>query len=230
MDKRSDTLVTSFALNGAQVQLDAIPGQRLSQALRDGLDCRDVKVGCNAGDCGACTVLLDGDPVCACLVPAQQAAGRRVETLSGLVARDKDAQNLATAFQHHQAAQCGICTPGMMVSAVALLRAVPRPDESQVMDALGGVLCRCTGYRKIVTAVREAHAAPAMVPAGTGLGSPARRSTARRRWMAPPALAMMWPRRARWWRGRYGRPIPRPVSSLAMFRRGRTHIPACTAF
>lgn len=175
MDKRSDTLVTSFALNGAQVQLDAIPGQRLSQALRDGLDCRDVKVGCNAGDCGACTVLLDGDPVCACLVPAQQAAGRRVETLSGLVARDKDAQNLATAFQHHQAAQCGICTPGMMVSAVALLRAVPRPDESQVMDALGGVLCRCTGYRKIVTAVREAHAAPAMVPAGTGLGSPARR-------------------------------------------------------
>lgn len=142
-----------FTLNGLDVAAEARVGDRLSQVLRRGLGQLDVKIGCNAGDCGACTVLLDGAPVCACLTPAQQAEGRAVETVAGLVASDPVAQALADSFQAHQAAQCGICTPGMMVSAVALLREVAAPSEREVETALGGVLCRCTGYRKIVDAV-----------------------------------------------------------------------------
>jgi aldehyde oxidoreductase len=175
MDKSTVTLTTSFTLNGKIVQVDPIPGERLSQSLRERLDRKDVKIGCNAGDCGACTVLVDGAPVCACLMATQQATGRKVETLSGLVKSDPDAQALMESFQHHQAAQCGICTPGMMVSAVALLRAVPQPTAAQVQDALGGVLCRCTGYRKIIDAVVGAHAADLLVEASTELGHNARR-------------------------------------------------------
>ena len=152
MDKRVDA-ETMFRLNGRDVRLAPRVGERLSEALRERLGARDVKVGCNAGDCGACTVLVDGAPVCACLMPAQQAAGAEVETLAGLVAREPLAAELARRFEGQGAAQCGICTPGMMVSAVALLREAPRPSEGEVMDALGGVLCRCTGYRKIIDAV-----------------------------------------------------------------------------
>ncbi|WP_425101807.1 molybdopterin-dependent oxidoreductase [Tropicibacter sp. S64] len=146
----------AFTLNGAPVDLAADPATRLSDVLRDAAGQTDVKVGCNAGDCGACTVLLDGLPVCACLTAAGQAESRQVETQAGLVARDPDALRLARAFQRHQAAQCGICTPGMMVSAIALLRSGEPLDEARVADALGGVLCRCTGYRKIIAAVLDA--------------------------------------------------------------------------
>ena len=145
-----------FTLNGDDVQAHPVPGERLSDTLRERLATRDVKVGCNAGDCGACTVLVDGIPVCACLTPTRQVAGSMVDSLSGLVARDTAAQSLATAFLDHGAAQCGICTPGMIVSAVALLRDVESPSESDIEDALGGVLCRCTGYRKIIDAVIQA--------------------------------------------------------------------------
>ena len=175
MDKPTTTEVTSFTLNGSIAQVEPLPGERLSYALRERLDRKDVKIGCNAGDCGACTVLVDGAPVCACLMPVQQAVGRQVETLAGLVKTDRDAQALMQSFQHHQAAQCGICTPGMMVSAVALLREVPQPSAAQVQDALGGVLCRCTGYRKIIDAVVGAHAADGLTVASTALGQPARR-------------------------------------------------------
>ena len=175
MDKSAGTMATSFTLNGEIVQVDPTAGERLSHSLRERLDRKDVKIGCNAGDCGACTVLVDGAPVCACLMATQQATGRKVETLSGLVKADPDAQALMESFQHHQAAQCGICTPGMMVSAVALLRATPRPSDAQVQDALGGVLCRCTGYRKIIDAVVGAHAADQLVTAPTELGHNARR-------------------------------------------------------
>ena len=175
MDRPTTTEVTSFTLNGSIAQVEPLPGERLSYALRERLDRKDVKIGCNAGDCGACTVLVDGAPVCACLMPVQQAVGRQVETLAGLVKTDHDAQALMQSFQHHQAAQCGICTPGMMVSAVALLREVPQPSAAQVQDALGGVLCRCTGYRKIIDAVVGAHAADGLPVASTALGQPARR-------------------------------------------------------
>ncbi|QMU59855.1 MAG: molybdopterin-dependent oxidoreductase [Boseongicola sp.] len=146
---------TTFNLNGQPVEGFPATGERLSQMLREGFNARDVKIGCNAGDCGACTVLVDGAATCACLMPAQQAKGRNVETLSGLTLSDPVATALAERFQDHGAAQCGICTPGMMVSAVALLRECPSPTVDQVQNALGGVLCRCTGYRKIIDAVTD---------------------------------------------------------------------------
>lgn len=168
MDKRTAADLTAFHLNGQVVEVAANPGERLSHALRERLGAKDVKVGCNAGDCGACTVLVDGAPVCACLMPVQQAAGAKVETLAGLVKADPHAARLVDSFQAHQAAQCGICTPGMMVSAVALLRDRQAPDATEVQDALGGVLCRCTGYRKIIDAVVEAGAGRAPAPEGSG--------------------------------------------------------------
>jgi aldehyde oxidoreductase len=172
MDQRVTETGLSFVLNGQAVNIAPVPGERLSESLRERLGARDVKIGCNAGDCGACTVLIDGETVCACLVPTHQAEGCRVETLSGLVATDHTAQRLVQTFQDHGAAQCGICTPGMMVSAVALLRDNPTPDVAAVQDALGGVLCRCTGYRKIIDAV---IATPAD-PVGTiGVGASIRR-------------------------------------------------------
>ena len=148
-----------FRLNGRAVVLSAPTGERLSEALRERLATRDVKVGCDAGDCGACTVLVDGNPVCACLTPVHQASGREVETLSGLTASEPLASLLATSFLKHGAAQCGICTPGVLVSAVALMRSNREPNSVEIEDSLGGVLCRCTGYRKIIDAVLDAFVA-----------------------------------------------------------------------
>lgn len=163
MDDLRASVDVGFVLNGAVVSVAAEPGERLSYALRERLGAREVKIGCNAGDCGACSVLVEGDVVCACLMAAHQAAGKRVETVRGLL-DGAQGRALVASFQDHQAAQCGVCTPGMMVSAVALLREVPVPDAGQVQDALGGVLCRCTGYRKIIDAV---------VAAGSGAVAPA---------------------------------------------------------
>ncbi|MBL8666482.1 MAG: molybdopterin-dependent oxidoreductase, partial [Rhodospirillales bacterium] len=129
--------------------------RRLSQVLREDLGLTGTKVGCDAGDCGACTVLLDGKPVCSCLTPVAQAAGRQITTVEGLA--NGTLTKLQRSFQHHGAAQCGICTPGMLLAATALIERNERPGEDEVLDALGGVLCRCTGYRKIITAVRDAH-------------------------------------------------------------------------
>jgi len=160
MDKRVTTDQVSFRLNNSDVECRPHLGERLSATLRERLGARDVKVGCDAGDCGACTVLIDGAPVCACLTPTHQAEGRNVQTVGGLVADDPTAGRLARSFKALGAAQCGICTPGMMVSAVALLRETDAPNEAQVKDALGGVLCRCTGYRAIIDAVVAAGAPP----------------------------------------------------------------------
>lgn len=160
-----------FALNGRDTHLDAAPGERLSSVLRETCGARDVKIGCNAGDCGACSVLMDGKVVCACLVSAQQADGRAIETVSGLRS-STEGMALSEAFQNHGAAQCGICTPGMMVSAVAWMRS----GDGSAEDALGGVLCRCTGYRKILDAVAEAANGGAPALHGTGaMGSSIRR-------------------------------------------------------
>lgn len=175
MDKPVRETVTDFSLNGRPVRTNPVAGERLSETLRERLGARDVKIGCNAGDCGACTVLVDGEPVCACLMPAQQAAGRTVETLSGLARDDVIAQRLSQSFQNHGAAQCGICTPGMMTAAVALLRATDAPTEEQVQDALGGVLCRCTGYRKIIDAVVAAGHVDVPVQADGHAGESIRR-------------------------------------------------------
>ncbi|HET6713440.1 MAG TPA: molybdopterin cofactor-binding domain-containing protein [Actinomycetota bacterium] len=142
---------TTFTVNASSVTLER-SARRLSEALRDDLGLTATKVGCDAGDCGACTVLVDGAPVAACMTSVGSLEGRHVDTLEGLDASG-EIEVLQWAFHAHGGAQCGICTPGMLVASAALLRATPSPSESQVMDALGGVLCRCTGYRKIVAAV-----------------------------------------------------------------------------
>jgi len=157
MSARIDTDETvAFELNGVTVNVEVASHTRLSDALRQQLNQNDVKIGCNAGDCGACSVLINDQCVCACLTSVRQASGTRVDTLRGLVANDAITKQLTDAFLHFGAAQCGICTPGMLVSATALLRDNPQPTESQVTDALGGVLCRCTGYRKIIDAIVNA--------------------------------------------------------------------------
>ncbi|MEP9386827.1 molybdopterin-dependent oxidoreductase [Mesorhizobium sp. KR9-304] len=144
----------TFEVNGSPVSVSAHPVARLSAVLRDELGLTGTKVGCDAGDCGACTVLLDGEPACACLMPVASIDGRSVRTVEGLAKGRLSA--LQASFLEHGAAQCGICTPGLLVAATALLEKVPQPSEAEVKDALGGVLCRCTGYRKIIAAVMEA--------------------------------------------------------------------------
>jgi len=142
----------SFNVNGVAVEV-AGPGlRRLSDVLRLDLGLTGTKVGCDAGDCGACSVLLDDEVVCACMVPLGRLGGKRVVTVEGIADGD-DLSALQRSFLHHGAAQCGICTPGMLIAAKALLDRVDLPTEQQVKDALGGVLCRCTGYRKIIDAV-----------------------------------------------------------------------------
>ncbi len=145
----------AFTLNGAAVRLACAPGERLSDLVRRGLGLTGTKVGCNAGDCGACTVLIDGAQACACMVSAAQAHGRSIATIEGM-ADEPVGRALQAAFHRHDAAQCGICTPGMLMAAFELLQRQPDPDRQTVMDALGGVLCRCTGYLKIVDAVLDA--------------------------------------------------------------------------
>jgi CO/xanthine dehydrogenase Mo-binding subunit/aerobic-type carbon monoxide dehydrogenase small subunit (CoxS/CutS family) len=149
-----------FRVNGTGVAISSSPLERLSRVLREELHLTGTKIGCDAGDCGACTVLLDGDPVCSCLVAAAQAEGCEVTTVEGLASRavsgDHIGARLQSAFLSHGAAQCGACTPGMIIAATALLEKNPSPTENDVMDAIGGVLCRCTGYRKIIRAILAA--------------------------------------------------------------------------
>jgi aerobic-type carbon monoxide dehydrogenase small subunit (CoxS/CutS family) len=149
-------VLIAFSVNGRKVEVQASPATRLSRILRDHLGLTGTKVGCDAGDCGACTVLLNGEPVCSCLVAAGQAAGCEVVTVEGLAQRPPLYDRLQKSFLTHGAAQCGACTPGMLVAATALLDKNLAPSEAQVMDAIGGVLCRCTGYRKIIDAIRGA--------------------------------------------------------------------------
>ncbi len=158
----------TFTLNGAPVTIDCPPTERLTEVLRDRLGRTGTKVGCDAGDCGACTVLIDGAQVCACLVPAARAAGRQIETVE---ADTPELSRLRDAFLRHGAAQCGICTPGMLIAAADLLRRNPTPSESEASDALGGVLCRCTGYRRIIAAVCDTSDGSAAAPATGAVGA-----------------------------------------------------------
>jgi aldehyde oxidoreductase len=171
--------IVRLRVNAVDCELVGEPARRLSDALRDELGLIGTKIGCHAGDCGACTVLLDGEQVCACLVAVGQCEGRAVTTVEGLADADGTLSPLQRAFVALGAAQCGICTPGMLMSAESLLRANPKPSEAEVRDALAGVLCRCTGYTKIVEAVLAAAAgdvAEAPAPAaGAAVGCRAAR-------------------------------------------------------
>ena len=173
MNERARIAEVVFAVNGETRRVAAAPATRLADVLRDELALGGTKIGCNAGDCGACTVLLDGRQVCACLVALAQVEGRAVTTVEGLAAGGK-LDRLQRAFLAHGAAQCGICTPGMLMAATDLLARNRHPTESEALDALGGVLCRCTGYRKIVEAVLAAAAGEAVlaeVPSGAAVGA-----------------------------------------------------------
>jgi carbon-monoxide dehydrogenase small subunit len=154
----------SFLVNGAAREVQVAPLTRLLDVLREQLGLIATKEGCGEGECGTCTVLLDGEPVNACLVPIGQVAGRAVVTAEGLV-DEKQLSPLARAFVDRGGAQCGICTPGMIVSSHALLMRTPAPTKAQVREALAGNLCRCTGYTAIVEAVTRA-AEHARAPAG----------------------------------------------------------------
>ena len=164
----------SFTLNGAVATWNGPPVTRLAAALRDDLGLTGTKVGCDAGDCGACTVLLDGRQVCSCLVAIGQVEGRTVETVEGLAGADGTLTPLQKSFLAHGAAQCGICTPGMLMAAEELLRQVSRPGRGEVEDALGGVLCRCTGYTKIVDAILAVVEPPPVVAPSAGAAVGAR--------------------------------------------------------
>jgi carbon-monoxide dehydrogenase small subunit len=143
-----------LTVNGRSVDVSASPLARLLDVLRLSVGLTGTKEGCGEGECGACTVLLDGLPVNSCLVAAGQCVGREIVTVEGLAAGD-DLSPLQRCFVDAGAAQCGICTPGMLLSAEALLRDNPRPMDEEIRDAIAGNLCRCTGYQRIVDAISE---------------------------------------------------------------------------
>lgn len=155
------TVELSFKLNGRPVSLSISADTLLVDMLRDDLELTGTKVGCREGECGACTVLVDGTPVNSCLYPAVKAQGCEITTVEGLKKDDGSLDPLQEAFMGEGAAQCGFCTPGMILSASALLKDNPDPDDLEIRQALSGVLCRCTGYRKIVQAVKTAAKARA---------------------------------------------------------------------
>jgi carbon-monoxide dehydrogenase small subunit len=148
-------LKISLTVNGAAREIESPPLVRLLDALRGPLGLPGTKEGCGEGECGSCTVLLDGEPVNACLVSIGQCEGRTVTTVEGL----GDAAHLSPlqrCFVDHGGAQCGICTPGMLIAAEALLARRPDPNDEEIREAIAGNLCRCTGYQRIVESIREA--------------------------------------------------------------------------
>ncbi len=153
-------VVVEFEVNGQRRSWRGAPLARLLDVLREDLGLTGTKEGCGEGECGACTVLLDGEPVCACLLPMLQVAGRAVVTVEGL-ARDEALDPVQEAFVDTGGVQCGACTPAMVVVARALLDRHPRPDEATIREHISGTLCRCTGYEGIVEAItRAAGGAP----------------------------------------------------------------------
>jgi carbon-monoxide dehydrogenase small subunit len=147
--------MVNFELNGADVYVEAPATMTLLDMLRVELGVKSVKKGCEQGECGACTVLLDGSPVTSCLILAPQVEGRRVCTIEGLVDNPL-LKELREAFMENGAVQCGFCTPGMLLSAYALLRDNRHPSEEEVKTAIEGNICRCTGYVAIIEAILDA--------------------------------------------------------------------------
>ncbi len=155
----------SFTVNGQEQRVDAPPMKRLLDVLREDLRLTGTKEGCGEGECGACSVLLDGNPVNSCLIPICQCDTAELVTVEG-IAQDGQLSPLQQAFWHEGAAQCGICTPGMLIAAQALLDHNPNPSRDEIRSAIAGNLCRCTGYTKIIKAIEVVAAASAVKAKG----------------------------------------------------------------
>ncbi len=145
----------SFEVNGETMQASIAPYKTLLEVLREDLNLTGTKHGCELGECGACAVLIDGEPILSCLALALECTQRPIETIEGL-ANDAELHPLQAAFADLGAAQCGYCTPGILLTAKALLEDTPSPSRAQIREALSGNLCRCTGYQQIFEAVEEA--------------------------------------------------------------------------
>ncbi len=146
----------TFKLNGEEVAVEVESTWTLLYLLREKLELTGTKLGCGYGECGACTVILDGQAVNSCLLPVLEAEGKSVTTIEGLASSDGQLHPLQKAFIDHGAVQCGFCTPGMIMSAKALLDETQNPTDDQVKEGIAGNLCRCTGYVKIIEAVKAA--------------------------------------------------------------------------
>jgi len=142
-------------INGDDIDVLVEPGQSLLDVLRDELDMTGTKEGCATGDCGACSVTVDGNLVCACLILSAEIDGKKIETIEGMAEGDK-LHPLQEKFIEHVALQCGICTPGLLIAAKHLLEENPNPTEEEVRYGIAGNLCRCTGYKNIIKAVMDA--------------------------------------------------------------------------
>jgi carbon-monoxide dehydrogenase small subunit len=148
----------SFILNGSQVTIDVEGHQRLIDVLREHLGLTGTKEGCGEGECGACTVIVNGRAINSCLYPALEVEGKRITTIEGLRGPENKLSVLQQAFVDHAAIQCGFCTPGMIMAAKSLLDSIPDPSQEEIREALLGNLCRCTGYVQIIEAVKMAAA------------------------------------------------------------------------
>ena len=147
--------IIRFTVNGKARRVDTEPERPLLEVLREDLGLTGTKCGCGEGQCGACTVLLDNQPIFSCVTPVSAAKGRKVLTIEGL-AEDARLHPVQQAFLDEGAMQCGYCAPGVILRTVALLESKPRPTDAQIVDGLNGNLCRCSGYPRILAAVRRA--------------------------------------------------------------------------
>jgi len=147
--------IINLIVNNKAYEIAVLPNRTLTQVLREDLNLLGTKEGCGIGDCGACTVILNGRPVNSCLVLAVQANGCNIQTIEG-VADENNLHPIQEAFVEYGAIQCGFCTPGMVLSAKSLLEKNPKPTEMEIREAISGNLCRCTGYQKIVEAIQAA--------------------------------------------------------------------------
>jgi aerobic carbon-monoxide dehydrogenase small subunit len=148
--------ILNFMLNGEPIQVEIEPHLTLLQLLREQLELTGTKEGCGVGECGACTVLLDGKSINSCIFPAVEAEGKSITTIEGIADGKGGLHPIQKAFIEHGAIQCGFCTPGMVLSAKALLDEIPKPTEEEIRNGIAGNLCRCTGYLQIVQAVKAA--------------------------------------------------------------------------
>lgn len=155
MSAEANRVEINCTVNGEKRSLHAHPMARLLDVLREELRLTGTKEGCGEGECGACSVLINGEVVNSCLVPVAQVACAEIKTIEG-VATGAQLHAVQDAFIHHGGAQCGICTPGMVIAAINLLERIPQPTEAEIRDGLAGNLCRCTGYMKIFEAVVKA--------------------------------------------------------------------------